>query len=229
MINVNEELYKSIAFGTIDDVKNNLNDGANPNYNPRGTPPLFLSLYENKLDIFNLLLKHPEINLNIQNIMGNTIFVECLSQELNEILDILIDNQSIMSQSNSKGEYPLHHAINYQYIDVVDKILNKYPDNINIRDNMGNTPLIIASRTANIDLIKTILKYSPDLDIKNKSEKDALFYLKRKSLENLIDIPFVSSEDINIKEKIDATYNESEEKQVKEQEGLSNIKKRRNK
>ena len=97
MINVNEELYKSIAFGTIDDVKNNLNDGANPNYNPRGTPPLFLSLYENKLDIFNLLLKHPEINLNIQNIMGNTIFVECLSQELNEILDILIDNQSIMS------------------------------------------------------------------------------------------------------------------------------------
>lgn len=229
MINVNEELYKSIAFGTIDDVKNNLNDGANPNYNPRGTPPLFLSLYENKLDIFNLLLKHPEINLNIQNIMGNTIFVECLSQGLNEILDILIDNQSIMSQSNSKGEYPLHHAIHYQYIDVVDKILNKYPDNINIRDNMGNTPLIIASRTANIDLIKTILKYSPDLDIKNKSEKDALFYLKRKSLENLIDIPFLSSEDINIKEKIEVTSNESEEKQVKEQEGLSNIKKRRNK
>lgn len=229
MINVNEELYKSIAFGTIDDVKNNLNDGANPNYNPRGTPPLFLSLYENKLDIFNLLLKHPEINLNIQNIMGNTIFVECLSQELNEILDILIDNQSIMSQSNSKGEYPLHQAINYQYIDVVDKILNKYPDNINIRDNMGNTPLIIASRTANIDLIKTILKYSPALDIKNKFEKDALFYLKRKSLENLIDIPFLSLEDINIKEKIEGTSNEPEEKQVKEQEGLSNIKKRRNK
>lgn len=229
MINVNEELYKSIAFGTIDDVKNNLNDGANPNYNPRGTPPLFLSLYENKLDIFNLLLKHPEINLNIQNIMGNTIFVECLSQELNEILDILIDNQSIMSQSNSKGEYPLHQAINYQYIDVVDKILNKYPDNINIRDNMGNTPLIIASRTANIDLIKTILKYSPALDIKNKSEKDALFYLKRKSLENLIDIPFLSSEDINIKEKIEGTSNEPKEKQVKEQEGLSNIKKRRHK
>ena len=94
---------------------------------------------------------------------------------------------------------------------------------------MGNTPLIIASRTANIDLIKTILKYSPALDIKNKSEKDALFYLKRKSLENLIDIPFLSSEDINIKEKIEGTSNEPEEKQVKEQEGLSNIKKRRNK
>lgn len=229
MINVNEELFKSIAFGTIDDVKNNLSDGANPNYNPRGTPPLFLSLYENKMDIFYLLLKHPNIDINIQNIMGNSIFVECLSQNLNEITEKLINNEIIISQPNSKGEYPLHLAINYQNIDVVDKILTKYPDHIDIRDGMGNTPLIIASRIGDVSLILAVLKYKPDLNVKNKSDKDALFYLKRKCLENLIDNINISNSELILDIKNDEKETIKEIENIEKNNGLSNIKKRRNK
>lgn len=231
MINVNEDLFRSIAFGTIDDVVNNLNDGANPNYNPRGTPPLFLSLYENKMDIFYLLLEHPKIDINIKNIMGNSIFAECLSQDLHEILDKLINNENIISQSNSKGEYPLHLAISYQNIDVVKNILTKYPENIDIKDSMGNTPLIIASKIGNEPLIKAILAYNPNLNIKNKFDKDAFFYLERKSLDKLIKLTS-PNKNTSVSEIKDNTINniiDSDNLTIDEDKGISTIKKRRNK
>lgn len=230
MININEDLLRSIAFGTIENVKNNLNDGADPNYNPRGTPPLFLSLYENKMDIFDLLMEHSDININIQNIMGNTIFIECLSQDLDDITKKLIDNEIIMSQFNSKGEYPLHQAINYQKTNIVNEILGKYPEYINIRDSMGNTPLIIASKIGDESLIKVILEYSPDLTIKNKFDKDALYYLERKSLDGLVTLNSIS-EKINIlRTKNDIIDdNKKENLGTNEDKGLSSIKKRRNK
>lgn len=225
MINLNEELYRSIAFRTIEDVRQNLKDGANPNYNPRGTPPLFLALYENKMDIFYLLLEHPNIDINIQNVMGNTIFVECLSQNLDDICDKLIDNENIMLKTNSKGEYPLHLSISYQRNDLVKKILDKYPSLINAQDIMGNSPLVIASRMGDESMIKLILNYNPDISKENRLSKNALDYLERKSLTHLLNTQANIKQDTNadITKKVNETKNESE------RDNLSVIKKRRNK
>lgn len=225
MINLNEELLRSIAFGSIDNVKQNLSDGADPNYNPRGTPPLFLSLYENKMDVFYLLLEHPDIDINIQNIMGNTIFSECLSQDLDEIIKNLIDNEDIMLKKNNKGEYPLHLVINYQKNDLAKKILEKYPNLINAQDIMGNTPLIIASRMGDENMVKLILDYNPDLSRTNKSGKDVFYYLKRKSLDHLVgnEVNTKQSEDKEIIKEVQPINNQDEPND------LSVIKKRRNK
>lgn len=228
MNNINEELYRAITYGTTEKVKDILNMGADPNYNIRGTPPLFLALYQNKMDVFEILLNHPEIDINIQNSLGNTILVECMSENLDIIIDKIFKKDVFLFTPNEKGDYPIHFAIMYKKEDLVNKILSDHPKYIDIRNSIGNTPLILASITGNENLIKNILKYNPKIDLKNRFDKDALYYLKLKNLTHLINNIDESNDiDNNIIKK---SEKENELNDILEiPKALSNIKKKRDK
>jgi len=186
-MSIHDDLLKAIAYGNNIEVKQALEKGADPNYNIHGTPPLFLALYKNKMDIFFTLLEHPDIDINQTNDGGFTLLSECFEQNNDDLIDLLLDKDLFLTKINRKGEYPIHEAINYNKLDVVKKMLTAKPRLVNLTTLRGDTPFIMASKTANEPLMDILYAFKPDLSIKNLMEKSAYDYLSKKGLNHLIE------------------------------------------
>lgn len=200
-MSIHDDLLKAIAYGNDSEVKQALRDGADPNYNIHGTPPLFLALYKNKMDIFFTLLAHPDVDINQTNDGGFTLLSECFEQNNNELIDLLLDKDLFLMKINRKGEYPIHEAINYGKIDVVKKMLTAKPYLINYTTLRGDTPFIMAAKTANETLMDMLYAFKPDLLVKNTMNKSAIDYLSKKGLNHLIERYSIKEENELITEK----------------------------
>lgn len=57
---------------------------------------------------------------------------------------------------------------------------------INVQDNVGNTPLMYAVEKDSISMVETLLKYEPDMVIKNQKGKEAYRLAMSKEIKDLI-------------------------------------------
>jgi len=200
-MSIHDDLLKAIAYGDDSEVKQALQDGADPNYNIHGTPPLFLALYKNKMDIFFTLLAHPDIDINQTNDGGFTLLSECFEQNNNDLIDLLLDKDLFLMKINRNGEYPIHEAIKYGKTDIVKKMLTAKPHLINLTTLRGDTPFIMAAKIANEPLMDTLYAFKPDLSMKNSMAKSAIDYLRKKGLNHLVERYSILNKEDNIIEK----------------------------
>lgn len=184
-MSIHDDLLKAIAYGNDSEVRLALENGADPNYNIHGTPPLFLALYKNKMDIFFTLLAHPDIDINQTNDGGFTLLSECFEQNNDDLIDLLLGKDLFLMKINRKGEYPIHEAINYNKLDVVQKMLIAKPRLVNLSTSRGDTPFIMAAKVANEPLMDILYTFNPDLSIKNVMGKSVFDYLSKKGLNHL--------------------------------------------
>ena len=176
MININEEMYRCILLGKIDRFKEILEQGGDPNYNIRGVPPIFMAINRNKMDFLEILINHPDIDLNITNLQGYTILNECLSTNNNYVLNILLSNLLFVESLSGKGDYPIHTVIKYDRQDLLEKILSYKKNFLNSLNSEGDTPITLAAKLKNKSISEVLIKYNPDLTVVNKKGKTVLDY-----------------------------------------------------
>ncbi|KAJ5076654.1 hypothetical protein M0811_06234 [Anaeramoeba ignava] len=121
-----------------------------------------------QLPIVQVLLEHPQINIDLQtNPKKETaLMIACLIINLDIVKELLLKNPQIDIQ-NSK-ETALMISCLTGNLDIVKELLSKNPQ-IDIQ-NLKETALMIACLTGNLDIVKELLSKNPQIDIQNLGE-----------------------------------------------------------
>lgn len=162
----------------------NLNQYSINSQNYLGQTPLMISILTKSKNTYDIL-QNPDLDLNIQDLYGNTALMLALNDKIDwnnkydikfnvKIIRKILQMKFDINIRNDKGETVLMIALYNMNVsrDIINKILDKNPDP-NVRDNNGNTVLMVA-------LKRIREKYKKFIHL----EDDYYFYklLKNKSL-----------------------------------------------
>ena len=117
-----------------------------------GQTPLITAVSKNKEESINSLLDH-HANINYANAdKGNTPLIVASQEGFPNIVDLLLKRGADISQVNSIGRRALHYASFRDPEGCIEcvKVLLNYGDDIEARDEEGDTPLILAAYFGNI-------------------------------------------------------------------------------
>ena len=112
-------------------------------------------------------------NFNIFDASSRTPLIAALLAEHKEISDLLLPVTRNLSHADRDKNQAIHIAAGNGYIDIVKKLIDRKVD-INARDNLGNTPLVIAVRHDDPKMTALLLSNDADYQINNKREVNAV-------------------------------------------------------
>ncbi len=123
--------------------------------------------------VVEVLLKY-QANPNFKGkIFGNTALKYAIKIGSEEIVKLLLENDTGVNNYTSYEDTPLILAYKYGKIEIV-KLLLKYKADFNVKEySSGDTILILAVKDDNEDLVELLLDYGADAEIKNKDNKTA--------------------------------------------------------
>ena len=105
----------------------------------------------------DLLIKHKKFIINIQNNNGNTVLHNAIKMNNLHIVTLLLSHPKIgeiINIQNDLGNTPLHEAILKSNCDIdIIKLLLTQPIMRELRNNNNETPLDIAIKNNNTELI----------------------------------------------------------------------------
>ena len=167
-----------------------LKHGANPNlpstscyHDSKHKFPLFVAVDKGKSEVVELLLKHGA-NINFTDSDGNTALHHVIEQQpivtpsqysdhvvaansVKSVLDILLENKADVNAVNNAGETPLYKAASRGLLDIVSKMLQEYGGSLS-KGPADGTPLVIACRQQNVEVVDVILKHGADPNLATK-------------------------------------------------------------
>jgi len=166
------EWWLDIANDRVEDVKDALAQGENPNaLNPDGLPALMLAIREGSWRVYDLLLAHKRIDVNIENRNHETPLMYMA------IVGDVKRAQALIKRGahvNRLGWTPLHYAASKGNLKMVEFLLaNKAIVNAPSPD--GTTPLMMAAFSGDEDVVRALLYAGADsttLNLKKQSAAD---------------------------------------------------------
>ncbi|XP_066992541.2 ankyrin repeat, PH and SEC7 domain containing protein secG isoform X2 [Anabrus simplex] len=123
--------------------------------------PLMLAVSRGHEDVVALLIKHGA-KVNIEEIHGYTPLCEAVWQKLVPLVQLLLDAGAKITQSH----YLLHYAVMHRHIEMA-RLLIQAGSIVNLRDDNGDTPLIVAARTGVCELAKLLLENGASVNYPN--------------------------------------------------------------
>ena len=86
-------------------------------------------IYNRAMDKLERLLEHPDIDLNIQNLQGNTALMVAIKRGRREIVQLLLDAGVNLDIRNNEGKRAEDIAIEKGFLNIARMIQQKYTDN----------------------------------------------------------------------------------------------------
>lgn len=155
-------LHIAASRGYIDTVEVLLDGGANiDSLDSSDRTPLFLAVSRGHDDVVGLLIKHGA-KVNIEEIHGYTPLCEAVWQKMVPLVQILLDAGAKITQSH----FLLHYAIMHRHTEMAELLL-KAGSIVNLRDDNGDSPLIVAARTGICQLVELLLRNGADVNYPN--------------------------------------------------------------
>ncbi|MEA9393255.1 ankyrin repeat domain-containing protein [Acerihabitans sp. TG2] len=137
----------------------------------RHKTPLMLAIEHGQELAVMLLIKHPEIDLNLSDYYGNSALMMAAAQSYIRIFDaILRQGKADVNAKNSHNESALSIAVKNRHFDQVLSLLKQADLDVNIVIHQGNTPLHIAAAAGDQRIIIELLKH-PKIDANAKNHK----------------------------------------------------------
>ena len=173
------DIFEAIEDNDITKVKQYIDEKGDVNkIDNNGYSLLYTAYFFNKLEIFKLLISHPDIDVNYtfgyeqSTDLLNYIVLYADAQPTHyiEFVKLLLAHPDIdiKSEVDVNRYTVLHNACQNNYIEII-KLLLKHPNiNVNIKTNFGWTPLHIACYYK-IDVVKLLLK-QPNIDVNIQDE-----------------------------------------------------------
>ncbi len=159
-----------------------LRKGVSPNLkNESGEPPLFVAIRNKDRMMLKLLLEF-DADVNFKNSQGYTILMYCIAKKQVDLAKELLKYGGLadFNFKYAEGKTALMISILTKDRRFIKSIL-KFRQNVNARDNYGNTALIYAAGVGMGDIVKELLKKGAKKDIKRKDGRTALDIAKAKN------------------------------------------------
>ena len=137
-----------------------------------GSSCLLAAAKQGSLGVVRALVSHPSCDLLATDEEGNTALHIAASRGHQDVVLELASRYITPSDEacagvNNEGQTPLHLACYKGWIKCVDPLAIKFPKEINVRDNNGNTPVMAASLAGHKTLVSLLKeRYKVAIDSK---------------------------------------------------------------
>jgi ankyrin repeat protein len=193
-----EDFFIAIQNDQVKVVSNLLNRGFDPNtVNLKAEPALLNALNVGALTSAELLVRHPNINVNVRNAHGETaLMLACLKGHV-ALAKLLISKQADVNQP---GWTPLHYAATGGHVELI-QILLEESAYIDAESPNGTTPLMMAARYGSAKATQLLIDEGADLQIKNQLGLTALDFAKQGNRPDALEIISKAMNHINSVQK----------------------------
>ncbi|KAM3134056.1 hypothetical protein pb186bvf_013782, partial [Paramecium bursaria] len=138
--------------------------------------PLMLAAQYGKLACLKTLLHNCAENINLKNKEGNAaIHLAAQYGHLDCLIELLSKN-ALPKQPGQNGSQPIHLAAAYGHFHIVKFLKDQAKANINSIDKYGRTPLAMAARNGNLEILSYLLKNGADYRINDSSGNSPMHY-----------------------------------------------------
>uniref|UniRef100_A0A8C7HRJ6 Transient receptor potential cation channel, subfamily A, member 1a n=1 Tax=Oncorhynchus kisutch TaxID=8019 RepID=A0A8C7HRJ6_ONCKI len=158
--------------------------GANPNIlNRRLMSPLHMAVSLGHNTLIELLLSHSNTDANLEGDLGNTPVMLACCIDNHEALHLLFKYGARLCQQNKLGHYPIHAAAFAGAKKSMQMVLQKGEEvgysiesHINYVDKSFSTPLHLAVRGGNLEVIKLCIEQGAKMDQQQCDKSTALHF-----------------------------------------------------
>lgn len=165
-------ITKAAKFDDVREVKALIDKGMSPNQkDPRGMPILMVAMQENSVKTVDYLINVKGIDLDQANLTNETpLMFAALYGQLPEV-KILVDQKQV--PVNRAGWTPLHYASTNGHYDIALFLLDKGAT-VDAPSPNETTPMMMAIRAGNIQLVRLFLDRGADIRIRNQQGYSAI-------------------------------------------------------
>ncbi|MDR2642496.1 MAG: ankyrin repeat domain-containing protein [Planctomycetaceae bacterium] len=143
--------------------------------------PIHLAAMMGSEKIVRYLAAKQKAKLNVKTSNGSTLLHCALKGLANiDLVKFLIQNDCSVNDKDINGKTPFHYAVmNTQIsLDIVKYLCEEAHAEINVRDNLNNTPLISAVQfVKKLEIIKYLIERGADVNAVNNNRGNAIHYL----------------------------------------------------
>ena len=163
------------------------------------------AIAEKKYDIIPLLIAlGADVNARVK--YDRTPLFQAISNNRPDVVKLLIDNGADVNATDSSGNHILFYAFSYGHTKTVLKdrfhsidILLKNGANPNVKNQRGDTLLIVAIISERLDVAKLLIDNGVDVNMKIDSGQTPLFYALEQKKEKFVKLLINNGADANIK------------------------------
>ena len=195
-------LLVAVSLGNYDAVLRLLSLGADVNKQNSYTrdTPILRSLYTNHDDITRLLVAS-DANLNLENNYRHSPIFVAVERQKGEFVDLFITSGA---QAGIDSDNLFRWVTKRNLIGILAML--KGGVDPNVKNEQGNTPLIIAASLGDVESVRNLLAYRADPNAANKDGNTALIYAARYNHPQIIyelmrPYSLVAPVDVNIQNK----------------------------
>ncbi|XP_076837477.1 transient receptor potential cation channel subfamily A member 1a isoform X2 [Brachyhypopomus gauderio] len=178
----NTPLHWAVQRGQMEGCAVLLDLGADPNVlNKSVLSPLHLAVSLRQNDLVKRLLSHNRTDVNLEDDLGNTPLILAASVDNHEALCMLHRNGAELCRQNKLGHFPVHAAAFAGAKKSMEVVLQKgeemglsIQDHINYVDKTISSPLHLAVRGGNLEVIKLCIARGAKVDLQQCDKSTAL-------------------------------------------------------
>lgn len=158
------DFFRAVATNDTSAVRTLLAEGFDPNaVNQKGDSALYLALKDRSLDVAQVLIAQPKINLNQLNPSDeNALMIACLEGD-EDIVKAMVKRGA---EINKPGWTPLAYAATNGHTEIVKYLLD-HAAYIDAAAPNGTTPLMMAAYFGYDDTVQLLLDEGADPNLKN--------------------------------------------------------------
>jgi ankyrin repeat protein len=158
------DFFRAAQLDDVNRVAKTLLRGVSPNVrDPNGETGLIVAMRYESLKVARLLMDQPGIDLEAKAPNGNTaLMMAAFRQNKTALLELLKRG----AQVNQKGWTALHYAAAAGSVEITRILLDKYAY-IDAESPSGMTPLMIAAREGQEDVVALLLEQGADATLKD--------------------------------------------------------------
>ncbi|XP_051989633.1 transient receptor potential cation channel subfamily A member 1a [Xyrauchen texanus] len=158
--------------------------GADPNiFNNSHQSPLHLAVSLGNNVLVELLVSHKQTDVNLEGDLGNTAVILAASLDNYDALGILFKQGAKLCRQNKLGHFAIHAAAFFGAKKSMEVILQKGEEvgmsidtHINYVDKSCSSPLHLAVRGGNLEVIKLCIAYGAKIDQQQCDRSNALHF-----------------------------------------------------
>lgn len=160
----------------------------------------------NQFSILNIIYTVNLIIININKFvikMETEKMLNLLSKDFNDIQLLIQDDENLIREKDRNDRTILHWAALQGKERLVEYILENFKKLIEIdqRDDVQATPLILATLGGNLNIVKMLLNNGADINARNWNGHSSLQYACSKGWHTIVEYLLENNADINIRDK----------------------------
>ncbi|KAG8187296.1 hypothetical protein JTE90_011669 [Oedothorax gibbosus] len=151
------------------------------------------------MDLVKLFVRR-KLNLNVMTFNKLTPVLIAASHGQKDVVQLLVNHGADLTQYTSDGWNAFHYACRRGWVDIVKSMMNYESFNINVTTDAGETPLLLALRYRNADIVELLVQAGADIYCCDNNKWNLLHYASLVKWPPVVEL-IVKEKKININAK----------------------------